>query len=87
MEDPDIVDTSDVEEREVLAFSEDYLSPSSTLTPPRSVHARVLVSPQSPVTEKGHQRRPGSLSAPRIRPDRFSDYEMDSASPRKRIKV
>lgn len=88
MESPDVVDTSDIEEREVFTVSDDavlWTSPAST--PTNTLRPRVLLSPQSTLSEKVHQRRPGSLLTLMTRHDRYSDHEVENPSPRKRIKV
>lgn len=88
MESPDVVDTSDVEEREVFTLSQDThhrVSPALTPTK-RTTCANALASPQSATAEKDHQRRPNSLILT-TRCDRFSDHEAENPSPRKRIKV
>ncbi|KAG6381519.1 hypothetical protein JVT61DRAFT_104 [Boletus reticuloceps] len=78
-ESPDVVDTSDVEEREVLAVSEDaghWDDPVST--PINSLRADVLASPQSSTTDKIHQRRPDSPLTLTTRYHRFSDQEVEN---------
>lgn len=88
MESPDVVDTSDVEEREVFAVSEDVDHWTSSASTPRlkSVRANVSVSPQSATTENGHQRHLGILLT-LARHNRSGDHEVENPSPRKRIKV
>jgi hypothetical protein len=86
MESPDVVDTSDVEEREAFALSEDADHwPSPVSTPMHNLRAGALTSPQShATTEKGCQR---CLSTLITRHDWFSDHEVENPSPRKRVKV
>ncbi|KAH0836569.1 cell differentiation family, Rcd1-like-domain-containing protein [Lanmaoa asiatica] len=83
MESPDVVDTSDVEEREVFALSDnpDHWASESPLTRPRP---DVLASPPRITTEKDH---PDSLLTPVTHHDRFSDHDGENPSPRKRIKM
>ncbi|KAF8557733.1 hypothetical protein OG21DRAFT_1601471 [Imleria badia] len=83
MESPDVVDTSDVEEREVFGVSEAFLWASPTNSP----RPRVLLSPQRATKEKVHQRRAGSLLTLITRHDQSSDHEAENPSPRKRIKI
>lgn len=89
MESPDLVDTSDVDEREVFALSQDVDHWASTaLTSIKHVCTDVLASPQrATITEKDRHRRPDSLLTLLTRHDRFSDHEIENPSPRKRIKV
>lgn len=88
MESPDVVDTSDVDEREVFTLSHDVDHwASSALTPIKSVCADVLASPQSATTEKDYHRSSNGLLTRIICHDRFSNHEVENPSPRKRIKV
>lgn len=89
MESPDVVDTSDVEEREAFALSGDADHwPSPVSTPMNSLRAGAAASPQSHAsTEKGRQRCPDPFLTLITRHDRFSDHEVENPSPRKRIKV
>lgn len=88
MESPDVVDTSDVEERDVLSFPEDIESWATSASTPlrKSVRAN-LASPQSAIAEKNSQQRPSSLTTLIARQNRLSDHEAESPSPRKRVKV
>ncbi|KAG9312886.1 Mus7/MMS22 family-domain-containing protein [Chiua virens] len=88
MESPDIVDTSDIDEREDLVLSEvaDHCA-TSTSTPVQTVRADVLASPHSVTKGKDHQRHPSPLLTWVTCHGRLSDHESETPSPRKRIKI
>ncbi|KAF9245333.1 Mus7/MMS22 family-domain-containing protein [Melanogaster broomeanus] len=85
MEVDEVVDTSDVEEREHLDPSEaDFWAFSS---PERNIHEDVLALSQSAARRSDVQREGSSIMAPIQSGHELSNCEMGSPSPRKRMKI